>query len=348
MRHVSLVHDTGPKSRAVAIAILLTALLSAACGSSSPASPSPGAATPSAATGTSTVKGRTVDALTGAPLPSITVTADEGASATTDGYGAFELGAADTGTCTVTLSGPGAVPRETQIMTAGGERTLSLIPTRFDLAAFDEMFRSTGALRRWTVAPSLVIVDAVLQFSDLNASTFTATSERLTADERASLKADLEWGLPRATGGNFTAFASVTVESPSAGATVDFFAREGQIVVARFSGLRQTGYVGYGRAASRSDRVVAGAMMLDRDYDAGRTVRCVRVHELGHALGYLHVASRQSFMNSSGVWEPNDFDRDAAVIAFQRAPGTLSPDRDPAAPRAQTQSATMKWGAITP
>ncbi len=71
--------------------------------------------------------------------------------------------------------------------------------------------------------------------------------------------------------------------------------------------------------------------MLDRDFDrsASEFKRSLRAHELGHALGYQHVTGRTSVMNSQGRTEPNDFDRAAARIAFQRPPGNRSPDVDP-------------------
>ena len=47
------------------------------------------------------------------------------------------------------------------------------------------------------------------------------------------------------------------------------------------------------------------------------------------ALGYQHVTARTSVMNSQARTEPNDFDRSAALIAFQRPPGNRSPDVDP-------------------
>jgi hypothetical protein len=72
-------------------------------------------------------------------------------------------------------------------------------------------------------------------------------------------------------------------------------------------------------------------MFLDRDFDRNDSRRrLLRMHELGHALGYQHVTSRASIMNPSIGAEPTEFDRSAAVIAFARPPGNRSPDADPA------------------
>jgi hypothetical protein len=328
---------------------VFVAVIVSACQSSPAAPTSPAAA--AAATGDVPVvaSGRAIDALTGAPVASVAISLDGGVPSTTAADGCFRMAASGAGLHTVTVSGPGVVPRETQIRTPG-DAAVSLIPTGFDVATFDQMFRDGGALHRWTSPPALVIVDAVLQFTSLSDSTFTALDEHLTADERASIEADLTWGLPQATGNAFTAFSSVTVESPAPGTPVNFFSRDGRIVVARFRGLSQaTGYWGYGRWARRSNDVTAGAVMVDRDFDAaaGPHVRSLRVHELGHALGYCHVTKRVSFMNSAATSEPNDFDRDAARIAFQRPPGNQSPDRDPASV-SSLSGAGLTWGTITP
>jgi len=104
--------------------------------------------------------------------------------------------------------------------------------------------------------------------------------------------------------------------------------------VARFRGLRAaTGFLAYGRWASASDgSVSAGLIYLDEAYDrTGANRQHVRMHELGHALGYSHVEGRVSVMNAQPRYEPTAFDRDVGVLAFQRPPGNRAPDVDPPA-----------------
>lgn len=337
--------------RVVPVAVITVFL--AACGSSptSPASPTAApVTTQSGAPSTSMTSGHATDILSGAPLAAITIRLDDGTSATTAADGAFLVTAGETGLCPVTVSGAGVVSRETALRMPGSNASLALIPAQFDLATFDEMCRADGTLHRWSAAPSLVIVDAVLRFTGLSDSAFVALDERLAADERAAIAADLAWGLPQVTGGAFTSFASVSVESPAPGAAVNYFSREGRIVVASFRGLsQQTGYWGYGRWATRDVAVNAGAVMVDRDFETSGSpyLRSLRVHELGHALGYAHVTRRKSFMNSSAIYEPTAFDLDAARVAFQRPPGNQCPDRDPSRFQLGARAAGgLTWSAI--
>jgi hypothetical protein len=86
-------------------------------------------------------------------------------------------------------------------------------------------------------------------------------------------------------------------------------------------------------------------MYLDRDFDRNDSRRrLLRIHELGHALGWQHVTSRTSIMNPAIGPEPTDFDRAGAVIAFQRPPGNRSPDTDPESSKRPTFSlSNVRW-----
>jgi hypothetical protein len=297
------------------------------------------------------IAGRAFDVFTSAALAGITIRLQDGTGVTTAADGTFSLVAAS-GQYTANLLGSGAVERQTVLRFPGAAAQLSLIPVSFDLATFDQMCRGGAAtLRRWDTAPRLIIIDAVLQFTTVGDSGYVATADRLTTDDRDAIAADLAWGLPQVTGDAFGAFSSVATESPADGSRVPFFTREGAIVVARFKGLQAaTTYWGYGRWASRSNVVVAGAVMLDRDFDGSGSIykRTLRVHEMGHALGWDHVTMRASFMNNSAIVEPNAFDRDATRLAFLRPPGNQSPDRDPSSFSANFRSFPMIWGPITP
>ena len=336
---------------ALACAAACVTLLS--CGgdsASSPSAPSPNPA-PAPVSGV-TVSGRALDVFSSAPQAAVTIRLSNGPSVITGDDGAFTIASTASGQFIATLSGSGLVERQTGLRVPGPDAQLTLIPSSFDLATFDQMCRGgSSVLRRWDTAPKLVVIDAVLEFTSSSASVYTATSERLSAADRDAMAADLAWGLPQVTGEAFAGFAAVTTESPDAGSQVAFFSREGTIVVARFKGLQAaTSYWGYGRWAARSSVVSAGAVMLDRDFDASGSPyrRSLRVHELGHALGWDHVTLRTSFMNNSAVVEPNAFDKDATRLAYLRPPGSQSPDRDPSPFSANARTFPLVWGPITP
>jgi hypothetical protein len=110
--------------------------------------------------------------------------------------------------------------------------------------------------------------------------------------------------------------------------------------------------IGYGSWAEKPDGSIAGgAMFLDKEFDRDDSRRrLLRIHELGHALGYQHVNSRTSIMNPSIGPEPTDFDRAGAIIAFQRPVGNKAPDVDPSSsntPRmfSTTENAT-RWTTV--
>ncbi len=231
----------------------------------------------------------------------------------------------------IVLSGAAVVERHTKLRVPGPDATISLIPGIFDLRAFDEMFR-VPLLLRWTTPPPLLVETRAGMFADINAPTVTAIADEMSDAEYQSLVADLTWALPQLTGDTFGRFATVKRQTSSPDATVRLDNDE-VITVARLAGLTAaTGYWGYARwQFETSGEITSGIIMLDRDFERSnsRYRRSLRAHELGHALGYNHVATRPSVMNSTARLEPTDWDRDACRIAFQRPPGNRSPDTDP-------------------
>jgi hypothetical protein len=324
--------------RTVALVALLA--LTACAKSESPTSPS----NPAAST---IVEGQTMSALDGTATAGLSVTVGSGRPVTTDSTGSFRADGAASGELTTVITGSGIVERRTAIVApTSTPARLPLIPASFDLKAFDEMARTANArLQRWTAQPSLVVLGSVMSYKGI-ANEYAATSEQLSDEEVSLMVAHLAEGLRLLTGGRYQQFTDVRVERPAAGEMASVL-REGKIVAGRYDGiasLAQT--IGYGTWAEQPDgTVVGGSMFLDHSFDRDdEQRRLLRIHELGHALGYTHVTSRASVMNPSIGPEPTAFDTAAAVIAFQRPPGNTAPDTDPAFTRASS-GWTVLWAA---
>lgn len=308
------------------ILILALPLCMVAACSKSPAGPS----TSNPAT---VLLGQTVSAVDGSATASVSVRVGARQPVTTDTNGNFEVEVGGPGTFDVTVRGTDIVERRTTVVNPSeGRARLSLIPASFDLTAFDEMFRTSNSrLQRWMSRPALILLASVMDYRTGSANEYSATAEQMSDDEVQQMVAHLNEGLTLLTGGTFTSFESVAVERHSAGARVGV-SREGYIVAGRYNGIVTfANTIGYGQWHELSNgRVVGGSMFLDRDFDKDDSRRrLLRIHELGHTLGYLHVTSRTSVMNPAVGPEPTDFDRDAPKIAFQRVPGNRSPDIDP-------------------
>ena len=190
---------------------------------------------------------------------------------------------------------------------------------RDDRLALDEMLRGAHATPlRWDRVPELVVLMPVMLYEKGKGTDYRATADELTDDEATELVGDLEKALVLLTDGAFRRFAAVRRETVAAGETVNVM-RPGQIVVARYRGVRdQLNTIGFGGRSTRGSTIRAGSIILDADFDrTDQARRLLRMHELGHALGYNHVVSRVSIMNPKIGPEPTDFDRVAARLAFQ-------------------------------
>lgn len=191
-----------------------------------------------------------------------------------------------------------------------------------DVQGLQEMLGSTHRPQRWQQPPALTVLVPVMTYRPGGDVEYAATNETLTAREIDELVHDLTKGLSLLTANTFERFSSVSrvVVPPGATARVS---RPDHIVVGRFHGLRRSvNTLGFGgRRARRDGTITSGAILLDSEFDAtSASRRLLRTHELGHALGYNHVHARASVMNPALGSEPNEFDRQAARIAFRLVP----------------------------
>ena len=192
--------------------------------------------------------------------------------------------------------------------------------------ALDEMLRGGHASAlRWERVPELVVLTSVMQYENGRSTEYRATSRQLTQEEAARLAADLTAALAVLTDNSVTAFSEVRFETALAGSAVNVM-RPGQIVVARYAGVRdQLATIGFGGRSTRGATIRAGSIILDNEFDrANDARRLLRMHELGHALGYNHVTSRVSIMNPQIGPEFTDVDRAIARVAFQDEAATAS------------------------
>jgi hypothetical protein len=273
-----------------------------------------------------------VDALSGNPQGSLQVGIDGVGTGMTDSSGEFsiEAPASFSDVTPMRFLGPNIVTRTSRVKVPGDRVSLSTMQIGFDLTAFDQMYRHSGTLTRWVEPPRLVLQRRVLQYTGMGGVTYAATSELMTDAQASELVSTLASALPVLTGGRFSAFANQSSETANPGDSVTM-TRTGDIYVAQFKGLADSGAAGRGSWSTDGRSVVRGGyIMLDRDLDVGGARRrSTRAHELGHALGYNHVTARESVMNPTAV-DPTGWDRDSSVVAFQREPGNRSPDNDPA------------------
>ena len=279
------------------------------------------------------VTGQVMDVLSGAGVPGVTIRVPEVFEATSDASGQFGLDAeALAGRYRVVASGATVVARETTLVFPGGPALLPLIPATFNMVAFDEMVRQFGGVavvKRWLVAPALVVEMSLLNRemsidpSGFPKETVIASEAQQSEAAFAALIEDLTRALPLLTGGRFTGFSSIERVISPAGSPV-VLDRLGAITVVRYPSP-VIPCSGYGAFAYFDDFEAAfGRVFLPTCSDAS-----LAAHELGHALGYGHVAAVPSLMKAVVTGYVTEFDRQAATIAFQRPPGNRAPDADP-------------------
>jgi len=320
-------------------AIAALVAMAAACSSSKSGGSGDSPTGPSAS---QTAKLRTSDVLSGGVVAGATVAGSGLTTGTTDSGGSLTLTTTISSTYGIDVAGAGYLTRNTLIKVPGNDASISLIPASFDLTAFDQMFRADTSttpptalpLRRWTSVPALRVISRVVEFSNTG-TTYVATDEALTQSEIDALVANMNYGLPPLSGGQLSAFSTVTTQSVAAGEAVPLLT-EGRISIARCRGLAEArGSAGLAQTLFvESTNVIVGASLcVDRDNDVTVVADrlAVRLHELGHALGALHVTARANVLMTPriSVTDITPWDREAAKIAYSRQPGSRTPDRDP-------------------
>ena len=289
---------------------------------------------------------RVVDALSSAPLDGVAVSGGiVPAWSDSDGHFVAAAPLASVDPLPISLMRSNYVTRNTSMLVPGPAIDVGIIPTSFDLHAFDELCR-TPLLRRWTTAPALIVQMRYLRFTNASNPSFEALSPAMTDEEVDQLVTDLSATLPRLTGGTFTAFASIRRDVAPIGADVGIL-NQGAITFARFNGLsaQNPDVAAYGRWLNGDDGVVTGgAMLMDSAFDVREPQRVIiRMHEFGHALGYDHVTTTSSIMNARNSPPPTLFDLQATSVAFQRSPGNTEPDVDPTPGLRTLARAAAQW-----
>lgn len=189
-----------------------------------------------------------------------------------------------------------------------------------DSRAIVEMMNgSNGRFEQWSEVPELVVLTSVMQFQAGESAEYMATTDVLGPEDVDDLVTELTSALSLLTGGAFERFAAIRSESVVPGTSTRVI-RKHQIVVGRYRNVRHVaGILGLGGRSVRADGVISGAaVILDDEYDrTGPKRALLRTHELGHALGYHHVESRQSIMNPRIGSDPTDLDQQIATIAYR-------------------------------
>jgi len=313
------------------LALAGVASLALSCGKVAPTSPSTTATTSATdpdATGQVVGIGPASNGISNVVISGVGV-----ASAQTDARGFFTLNAR-TSTYALLLTHPDFVERRTAVRLPANGVHVSMIPSTFDQAAFEELAprATTTGLRRWTQDPSLTVLTTVVQYDGV-AYNPLVTDRGVPGVDFGCLLDGVKHAIAPMSDGTMTFKKVETVTLPPGSRFTIPSTPEGTIVVAVARGLQANGrasaFAGVDPAV-----LVRGVVWITADDLSlcGSTAARVYPHELGHALGYGHVTREPSVM--SGIQPTSaltEFDREAIRIVYQRPPGNRTPDIDPPA-----------------
>jgi hypothetical protein len=326
---------------------IVAALALSGCGGESlptPVAPSPTTDVPSFPGG---IDLRVVNALTGQPISGAVIEITGLGTLGTDGGWMVRLAPPTPGVRQIRVTAPGFVERRTALrfepQNSITRATVSLIPSSFDLASFDQGWRTTNSvgvprrLIRWLANPALKLHSS--EFNGIS-GVWRSTGFNLSSQALGCIETYLKAALADMSGGAL-AFASTEILPPlpqftnipeSARGAITFFASIGDPCQS-LGGCA-------GRATNTDGSVTSGFVQVNSF--SSTTTSCTPSpdrdrfrHLLGHALGLGDVTSAQSVMNHTGPgFRPDpgpftEFDQQAISIQYQRPPGNQSPDIDP-------------------
>lgn len=321
---------------AALLASVTSALVLVSCrGSARPIEPSPIVSAPPLVS--RILAGRAVDILDELrPVAGVSVEIPGTARVTTDSDGGFEFSVPASSTVyTLHFYRDGFVERHTFGTIGAAPKTFSLIPSSFDLAAFEEFAPRTSGLRRWTSNPTLTVEQSIIDFATASNgfTDFIATDRTVPPGEMECIVSGIRDSLGPMTGDQLR-FEAVRVEAPLAGGSrvLTMSTAEGTILVLPATHLGSNGR-GIAYEGSVEGVLVRGVVFIDTDAlpHCGQTAARTYPHELGHSLGYAphHVTLAPSIMGSPPTAVVSDFDRAAIQVVYGRNPGNVSPDSDP-------------------
>jgi hypothetical protein len=303
--------------------VICVSMLGACTGKSSPTEPS------SSNSSSSAVRGAVVEALTGRPIDGATLSFPLNGSThvlTTSGGGLWELTERNLpGSVLFEVSAPGYLTRRTHLASVKVDGAISVDLIRdaapFSLDFYRQLIRnqfddpgSLLPLRRWTKNPGFYV-------NTRN----PRTGAELTPSERDSIRAIIQALVPHMTGGRLSASA---IEFGSA-----HRGDRSGVVALTFVDEPGNQFCGWSRVGTDP-----GAITLNLssrcDTPCGTFAPRTLAHEVGHALGFFHVARGDVLSPSWSVGECGSTTLSAteqyhARLAYSRPPGNRDTDFDP-------------------
>ncbi len=281
-----------------------------------------------------TLQGRVVSYQAGQPVAGARVQPQGGAAVTTDGNGRFTIGGdrpPPANPYLVTVDGGGHVARSVHVRWQPGSRddvTIDLIPLAapFSLDFYRELARgglnqpqNLRPLQRLTEDPSFYI-----QTTDFRGVDVPADTLRVVREAIPSAVHEFSGGTLRAA--RIEEGREARPEAPGWINVTLFYDTQG-LLCGRASIATTPGFV----------ELAYGNAVCSCNSPTGMSENLVR-HELGHVLGFSHVAGREhimtTFQDAACAGRPEGgasaLERYHAALVYHRPPGNTDPDRDPA------------------